>query len=405
MPENKIKQKCFENNLTFIGYCNSLNQYVNNKTKLHIKCNACGFEWKTTSYDKFVIRNSMCPKCNHKIRLTKEEIIERVENKCKELNYTFLNFVNNDKISLSSKLNLECNKCGQIWNTTTVNNFLKNDRNSHKCGHKNPSRMTSSIKCKESVINTINEIIKDTSLEFISIKEPYNGVKKCIIILKCKICNEIIEYTYHTLKYSKTKIKCKNCEFNGKTKHFEAINNVHEKCKILNYTFLGFDTSNGLYNGKNTKLILRCNKCEYEWKTTTYISFMNKALKCKNCLNSWQLEKEVESILIKHNIFFEKQKKFEWLKYKMPLSLDFFLPKYNIFIECQGRQHFTPVFAFGSENGFIETQKRDVQKYKKCKEHGIIPIYYSKVKNWEKFLGEDIITNEEELIKKIHKNG
>jgi hypothetical protein len=61
-----------------------------------------------------------------------------------------------------------------------------------------------------------------------------------------------------------------------------------------------------------------------------------------------------------------KQKRFEnnltFIGFCNLLSLDFFLPIYNIFIECQGRQHFTPVFAFGPEDGFIETQKKRCAK-------------------------------------------
>ena len=31
------------------------------------------------------------------------------------------------------------------------------------------------------------------------------------------------------------------------------------------------------------------------------------------------------------------------LRYENPLKLDFYLPEYNIAIECQGEQHFVPV--------------------------------------------------------------
>lgn len=83
--------------------------------------------------------------------------------------------------------------------------------------------------------------------------------------------------------------------------------------------------------------------------------------------------------------------------------LTFFLPEYNMFIECQGRQHFIPVDAFGGKNGFDLTIKRDKAKYSKCLSMGIKPIYYSTTK-WKAFLNEKIIHNEEELINKL-KNG
>ena len=39
----KIIKKCIENNLTFIGFNNEENKYKNNKTKLKLKCNICGY--------------------------------------------------------------------------------------------------------------------------------------------------------------------------------------------------------------------------------------------------------------------------------------------------------------------------------------------------------------------------
>ena len=48
------------------------------------------------------------------------------------------------------------------------------------------------------------------------------------------------------------------------------------------------------------------------------------------------------NFLKENNIEFETQKRFKWLGGK---SLDFYLPKYNIAIECQGLQHFRPVYG------------------------------------------------------------
>lgn len=59
-------------------------------------------------------------------------------------------------------------------------------------------------------------------------------------------------------------------------------------------------------------------------------------------------------------------------------SLDFYLPKYNIAIECQGLQHFMPV-SFGGEDkekNYQYTIANDLNKYNECKENDIDLIYF-----------------------------
>lgn len=57
-------------------------------------------------------------------------------------------------------------------------------------------------------------------------------------------------------------------------------------------------------------------------------------------------------------------------------SLDFYLPKYNIAIECQGRQHFETVAFFGGKNGYSYRLKRDLLKYNKCLSNKVKLMYY-----------------------------
>jgi len=398
---DKIMEKCLNNDLTFIKFVNDENKYKNNKTKLELKCNICGYTWNTTSYDKFVSRKSYCPQCNNKKHLKKEEIEKKILKRCEELNYTFLGFKDVSPTTLS-KIILKCNNCNKIWETTTVSNFLKKDRNSHKCGRNNPSSMPSNYKDKKIVLAEIKKILDKTSLEFISFKDEYEGLKKCVINVRCKICGKETTILYNTLKQNKF-VNCKNCQYNGKISNNDAINNILNKCKLLNYTFLGFNNDDNYYSGKNTKLILQCNKCGRIWKSTSYTNFINSVIKCTSCNNSWKMEKEIKMLLDENNIEYEEQKTFEWLKNKSQLFIDFYLPKHHIFIECQGRQHFVPVSIFGGKKGFKETQLRDSIKYNECKKHGIKPIYYSN-KKWEYCNGEKTI-NDLNKILNIIKNG
>ena len=84
------------------------------------------------------------------------------------------------------------------------------------------------------------------------------------------------------------------------------------------------------------------------------------------------MERDIRLFLIKENENFIQEYKTEWLGLQ---TLDFYLPKYNIAIECQGKQH----FGLGGwiSNEFEAIKERDERKRKLCKENGIKLLYYS----------------------------
>lgn len=130
---------------------------------------------------------------------------------------------------------------------------------------------------------------------------------------------------------------------------------------------------------------------KYETKIELYLNdnqcyhFLYRHDLLKNC--TWfkdlksLLEKNIERFLIKNNIKFETQKKFEWLRYKKKQSLDFFLPDYNVAIECQGKQHFgINVFPNAESGGRTKIEILDEHKNKLCNDHGIKIYYYANYK-------------------------
>lgn len=67
-------------------------------------------------------------------------------------------------------------------------------------------------------------------------------------------------------------------------------------------------------------------------------------VRCKICHNEWEARK---------------------------LSYDFYLPKYNLLIEYQGRQHYAPIELFGGEEGLKIRRKYDNKKRAYAKSHSI----------------------------------
>ena len=401
---DRILRKCKEKNVEFVGFNNEENIYKNNKTYLILKCNKCGNVWNTTCYDKFVNGNRVCPNCSPTKKLIKEKIIEKIKEICEEKDYEFIGF-NGEYKGTNTKLILKCNKCGEEWSTTTYNNLKKKERKSHSCGRKNPSSMPSTLNEKKA-IEKINKLLKNSSLEFVSFDENgYVGHNKTHVILKCKECGKINNHSYRCL-FNKN-VLCKSCEYNNKFSNKHATDIINKKCATLNYSFIGFDSENGRYDGKDTYLILRCNECGVEWNTTTFASFTKNIIKCPGCTNSWKMEKEIEEILRKNGVNFIKQCRnriLPWLTNKISLSLDFYLPDYNTAIECQGRQHFEPVNDFGGKKSYLESLYRDEKKLILCKNNGVKLLYYDSEHNHTEFLGEKVYNNKNNLLKEILKN-
>lgn len=121
---------------------------------------------------------------------------------------------------------------------------------------------------------------------------------------------------------------------------------------------------------------------------------------CPACKDS-KLEKEVREYLNDNKIVFESFKKFDWLGKQ---HLDFYLPKYNIAIECQGMQHFKPIEFFGGSVAFKNRIKRDCKKKELCENNNIKIIYFSDVKDKLPYNSE-VVCNIEKLNEKIIEYG
>ena len=186
---------------------------------------------------------------------------------------------------------------------------------------------------------------------------------------------------------------CKKCSkrYRYTTKEWiDLANEVHKE---------RYEYSKTEYIDKNKKVCIICPEHGEFWQLPRH--HLN-GCGCPKCYNkNWHLEEEIEIFLKENNILYERQKKFEWLKNKRGMSLDFYLNKYKIAIECQGTQHFKPIDFFGGENAFSETIKRDKLKEKLCNENGVTLLYFSRHSNNT----DTIINDKNKLLKEIQKHG
>ena len=136
------------------------------------------------------------------------------------------------------------------------------------------------------------------------------------------------------------------------------------------------------YVTAKTKIHIKCKECGHKFWQEAF-SHLN-GCGCPSC-NESKLEKKVTKYLNELDIRHIKLKKFKWLGRQ---HLDFYLPDYNIAIECQGIQHFEPKDFFGGNNGLAVIAERDNRKLKKCLSNNIEMIY--------------VVDNEKYFEKKYH---
>ena len=216
---------------------------------------------------------------------------------------------------------------------------------------------------------THEEFIEKLKLEnpTIEVLTKYNGNKNYITV-KCKIDGTIWNTKPNWLKAGRG---CQTCYNNrrglSRLKNTDVF--IEQAKQIHNDKY---DYSKTIYQGRFKPITIICPKHgEFKLSPDKHLGRKQGCPKCSNIESKGELI--IKETLNNYNIRFEYQKKFDWLGKQ---SLDFYLPDYNIAIECQGEQHFKPVTIFKGDKGFNLTRKRDLIKSEKCKEHNIKILYY-----------------------------
>ena len=266
----------------------------------------------------------------------------------------------------------KCKKCGYEW-YLTPNHIINSKRTCPNC--------TGTIKTNERFVKEMNRISPN-----IELLEKYEKNSKKVLC-HCKKCGYEWRATPNNLlsKHS----GCPMC----------AIKKVNLGNKLTTEEFFqqaqgkknpNIEIKEDVYFGHNVKMRVACKKCGHEWlMTPSNILHGNGCPKCRLS----KLEIGLKDFLKEKNIEFEWQIKndyFEWLNRQ---SLDFYLPQYNIVIECQGEQHFKPIKHFGGVNRFVDTIERDKKKKDLITENNLI-IFYMVEKRFKKYIDSNIILKE-----------
>lgn len=249
-----------------------------------------------------------------------------------------------------------------------------------------------------------NKVTKNTKKY--TYKEVLNLFKERGYILLSK---EYINYTsllkYICLKHSEQGVqdikladflRNRGCYYCGRERTANAKKHDKqyyvEECAKRDFTYIDDYTKNG-----NTRIKYICNKHSNIGIQEKHISSFNKTLGCPFCKIT-KNEDNLKNILLKHNLIFESQKRFNDCRDKYPLPFDFYLSKLNIAIEFDGEFHYMPIKKSSNMtdkdaiNNLKKTQMHDDIKTKYCESNNIplIRIPYWEKDNMEKFLLDNI---------------
>ena len=295
--------------------------------------------------------------------------------------YSKVEYINCDK-----KICIICPEHGEFWQTPL--NHLSEKHGCPKCGY---------LKVSEKNSLTFESFILK-SREVHGWKYDYSKVKYVNCKTKvCIICPEHGEFWQTPSEHLRGR-GCHKCGAKKSAKK-RALTNQEFIEKSIKIHGEKYDYSECKYKNNVTKVCIICPEHGKFYQKPNYHLSGNG---CPSC-NESHMEKEIVNLLSENGINFEREKTFSWLFYKQKLRLDFYLPDYNIAIECQGQHHFVPIDYNGKGDNFSkiefeENKKRDKYKKELCEKNGVKLIYYA---NYNYKFPYEVIIDEKDLIKQI----
>jgi len=287
--------------------------------------------------------------------LKKRNTIEDFIRMAKEIHgdkydYSKVNYVNN-----KTKVCIICPEHGEFWQRPIHHLYKKNG-----CPLCNGGVRL----CKEEFIEKAKGI-HGNKYDYSKVEYVNSQTKVCIV------CPEHGEF-WQTPNSHLNGNGCFDCSYieRGKKRNSSTDEFIKKAKKIHGDKY---DYSKVKYDKAITKVCIICPEHGEFWQTPNCHLNGQGCPKCKQS----KMENEISLLLKQYNINFEQQKRFKWLGRQ---SLDFYLPDYNIAIECQGKQHFESRERFGGIDGLNERLEKDKRKKYICETNNIKIIYYANYK-------------------------
>lgn len=178
------------------------------------------------------------------------------------------------------------------------------------------------------------------------------------------ICNNHTNHGVQSIPRLALYLLKEGCQYcSGKNRTVEDLNMILRE-KTTNIKIL-----DGFGNLDKPNLF-ECECCGHKW-----LAYWGVVKYCPMCNPKRSFgESLVKKYLDSHDIEYIEQFRFKNCKNIYSLPFDFYLPKHNVCIEYQGKQHFQSVDYFGGEEAFEKRKVNDGIKEKYCIENSITLI-------------------------------
>lgn len=266
--------------------------------------------------------------------------------------------IKNDNVVLNEKIAILCKLHGKF--EQRANNHLYQAQKCPYC--KNPASTQEFF---------IKEAIKKFGDGYDYSKVVYvDSTTKVTIV--CKTHGEFKQTPNEHLRTKFGLIRCNKCNLENSTKRLVVLSSKNGKANknSTEKIILQFNKTHGSkydyslmnYVNLSTKIKIICNIHGTFEQTPQWHRAGNG---CPVC-NESKGEKEIAEWMKTNNIEFIREKSIPQFN---PLKkFDFFLPKFNVYIEYDGIQHFKPKFG---NNAFEKQRENDLKRNKWCQQNNV----------------------------------
>lgn len=338
----------------------SKTEYHGALNDITIICKTCRTEFQQKAFSH--LQGYGCKKCaTNKLEITKEEFLKRA----KEKHGDGFDYSETEYINYITPTRIRCLTHGYI--TISPDNHL------NSCGCKECGKEMKTNKLRGTIVDFVEKAKKIHGNKYDYSLVDYKNGKTGVSIICPK--HGIFIQTPHDHLGGHGCRKCGRDEASKSHLKTISLRKEHFIKKAIQKHGNKYDYSLVEYKNTNTEVIIIC-PVHGLFKQTPYCHL--RGANCQKC-NETRMEEQCRLFLERNNIEYIYQKKFDWLNRQ---SIDFYLPKYDVGIECQGRQHYMPIDFSGygdkwAEIEFEKEQKRDNKKKKLCEENNL-ELYYIK---------------------------